>query len=58
VIEISQTYIQLHGVVFVQGDVDHQKFITEFYEMLDSKRWFYQGRSNKLSKKEDVDENN
>jgi hypothetical protein len=50
------TYIKLQGFISIPGDIDHQKFLTEFYELLESKGegWFYQGKSNKLFEKGDL----
>jgi hypothetical protein len=51
------TYFSLQGFISIPGDIDHQRFITEFYELLESKGegWFFQGKSKKLFDKEDLD---
>jgi hypothetical protein len=51
---MERSYIQLKGVIFVPGDVDHQDFIKSFYKMMDEQKWFYQGKSRKITE-EDLD---
>jgi hypothetical protein len=53
-IKVKQSYIQLQGVIFVHGNVDHREFITRFYAMLDKEGYFFQGKSRKITE-EDLD---